>query len=230
VKSSIGNLSIKYFTKGLYGYSKNTMLSKIRRFLRHARTKRRGEPPIVSTSALTKSAQHDLILEDEENPFIKTIQIAITRPDGGEELVHARAILDTQCPYNLMSRDIANLAKLKFDQERKTPELRGLGGGEFISAGTAHGRFRFVGLHHTLQGDPLKYEPKFYATDFKVSEHVEHFDVLIGVKTIRQYDLVKLDSDLPPALPAAPTYRPAPSNQSASGEQRPEKCAPGSTC
>lgn len=198
------------------------MPSKIRRFLRYVHNcvtpKHREKRPNVPVSTAPTFTPHNSILEDEEDEFIKTTEITILLRDGSEKLIHARAIFDTACPYNLMSSSIANLVGLEFDEEKKTPELTGLGGGQFVATGEAHARFRIMPRHRTIQGDPLKYHPRFYKARFMVSERIEDFDILIGKATIREYGLVKLTDGLG-AFPAQPPFRPAPSNHNAGGKQ-----------
>ena len=121
--------------------------------------------------------------------------------DGRPILHYGIALIDPHCPVNLMSRHFAELFGETFGSAKGKPILNGLGGGEFRSVGTLSGRWhcKETKKYHNRK---VSFDPKYLEAEWKVSESVEPFDVIIGQETIRGYDLLKAKNEI-----AAPTFR-----------------------
>jgi hypothetical protein len=151
-------------------------------------------------------------LAPKKHPFATIISIAILNPRGEVEVcLHACAIFDTGCPSNLMSTEFADRAAHNLKKKYGEGSLIGLGGGTFNSIGVVEGRFHIGENKFTTMGGRLVDDPKMYAASFEVSDRTQRFDVIIGSKTISQYQLLVWNP--PAAYPVAKSFRSAHATQ-----------------
>lgn len=141
--------------------------------------------------------------EPMDETFARRIHIEVVE-HGHMKCFFAIAILDTGCPVNLMSQELA--LKLGFTPESNegVPILEALGGGEFRTIGQVKGRWS---CRHNLKRSCLGFDPRYYDDTWEVSSKPgERYDVIIGRETITKYALLKVKREL--AAPAA--YRTLP--------------------
>ncbi|KAF2119412.1 hypothetical protein BDV96DRAFT_642437 [Lophiotrema nucula] len=118
--------------------------------------------------------------EDEE--FARTIHVVFQNDDGVEILRHARALLDTGNPKNLISPSFIARFSLSLPNNEGSPILETPGDGLYISTGSVEGRFACPGA-----------DPKFFDAKFEISKVEERFDVVIGSEDINEYNLVNVN-------------------------------------
>ena len=121
--------------------------------------------------------------------------------DDKEVTRTARAKFDTGNPYNLVSRDFIektfNIPFIHFPEGNR--ELLQLPNGhKFLAIGKITGRWSVAvnSRDKNAGGKNIRFHPKFYDSDFYVSETKELFDVVIGSETIEQYNLINFQSPL----------------------------------
>ena len=121
--------------------------------------------------------------------------------DDKEVTRTARAKFDTGNPYNLVSRDFIektfNIPFIHFPEGNR--ELLQLPNGhKFFAIGKITGRWSVAvnSGDKKAGGKNIRFHPKFYYSDFYVSETKELFDVVIGSETIEQYNLINFQSPL----------------------------------
>lgn len=128
-------------------------------------------------------------LRDNER-CIWTINIEFPVNDGSirrTELRAARALFDTGCRKNLMSRAMASKINVNYSAHEGEPIIYTLGKDEFRSLGQIERRWSC-----TKSG----FEPKFYSAVWEVSDKDEMYDVIVGRDTIIENRLFEVSVEL----------------------------------
>ncbi|OCL04674.1 hypothetical protein AOQ84DRAFT_441957 [Glonium stellatum] len=204
----------RYFFSRFYRFIKegcSKSISHIRKkYGSGGKEKARGHTKVAGSNYETskanvhkKDASADVEPEHDSNgsnDFIRSIHLAIMHDN--EEKVHIGcAQFDTGNPYNLVSREfIEKTFNVPFNRfpEGKREVLSLPNNHTFCAVGQIHGRWTPVtdSEYNAAQGGLLRFNPKFYESDFYVSEEKELFDVVIGSKTIKRENLMKLGPPL----------------------------------
>ena len=128
-------------------------------------------------------------LRDDEK-CIWTINIEFLVYDGPicrTERHAARALFDTGCPKNLMSRSMASRVNVNYPAHEGEPIINTLGKDKFRSLGQIEGRWSCI---------KSDFEPKFYPAVWEVSDKDEMYDVIIGRDTIIENRLFEVSVKL----------------------------------
>ncbi|KAF2475387.1 uncharacterized protein BDR25DRAFT_340160, partial [Lindgomyces ingoldianus] len=111
------------------------------------------------TRKLWKRPKRYAYSDGEDNPFVKTIQVAFLNADSNKEKHrYAIALFDTGNPKNLISPAFAAIFGLQFEARDGEVIVESFGGGQYISIAKIHGRFACRG---NTSGSPLFFHPKF---------------------------------------------------------------------
>jgi hypothetical protein len=118
--------------------------------------------------------------------FVRRIIIEV-QVNGNFVRRNARALFDTGCPINLMSRTMASTIGVVYPALMGEPILNTLGVDKFRSLGRIEGRWAPRNRH---------FNPKHYDAEWEISDKPEWYDVIIGCKTIIENKLIKLSPEL----------------------------------
>lgn len=118
--------------------------------------------------------------------FIRSITIEV-QVNGSFVCRNARALFDTGCPLNLMSRTMASIIGVVYPARMGEPILNTLGIDKFRSLGRIEGRWASCNQ---------SFDPKFYDAEWEISDKPEEYDVIIGRDTIIVNKLIKLSPEL----------------------------------
>ena len=130
--------------------------------------------------------------ENEDDPFVRTIQVIFKDERGEEILRHARAKFDTGNPENLISPAfVAQFGTLVPDAHNERVILDLPGGSKYVSIARLAGRWTCK-----LSDSRFRFDPKFMDAEFEVSNSTERFDVVIGSNTLQKEHIMKLRRDL----------------------------------
>jgi hypothetical protein len=122
-----------------------------------------------------------------QDDFVRYIIIEV--PDSGSFVRRrARALFDTGCSKNLMSRTMAITVRAAAYLTRTgEPIMNTLGKDKFRSLGRVDRRWASINQH---------LDTKFYDAEWEVSDKPEDYDVIIGRDTMTENNLIKLCSIL----------------------------------
>jgi hypothetical protein len=128
------------------------------------------------------------LYKDED--CVWTIKIEVLVNDGlvcRTELRTVRALFDTGCRKNLMSRKMASTINVNYSALEGEPILNTLGVDKFRSLGQIERRWSY---------NNRRFKPKFYEAVWEVSDKDEMYDVIIGRDTIIENKLFKVSAAL----------------------------------
>lgn len=155
-------------------------------------------------SLLLRFSRERKSMPRRENAMRTITIVYYSSTDAKDNSRTVRAIFDTGCRRNLISRRTADALGFVVRENEKKVKIRGLGGGEITSEGTLEGRWVLECNSCTIFGYKIRDMMTFAHASFEVCSE-DWFEVIIGLRTIRTLSRT-------PGVPfAAPSRRLAPS-------------------
>lgn len=126
------------------------------------------------------------IKSTESERYIRTFKLELIDKQDNPVVRNVQVLLDTGNPKNILSTKMVSLFDLGLEDDGERVALKTIGNNEWLSIGRIKGRF--ILRHH---------DPSWIDAEFEVSKFDEHYDAVLGSKTLNEYNIIQVSEDVP---------------------------------
>ena len=121
--------------------------------------------------------------------YIRTMRLELMDKNNDPVVRNVQVLLDTGNPRNILSSKLVQTFNLGLEDDGERVALKTIGNNEWYSIGKIKGRLIFKSN-----------DPTWIDAEFEVSKCDEHYDAVLGSKSLNRYNMVKVSEDMPPGF------------------------------